>query len=103
MNIERRIEKAEKAVGLDAGPMLVPVLIIDVDDAKDGQPPFPKPVTDWVTAQRAVNEGGSGVGCPAYLWRTRLPNRRPGTRSDSGTANSREADHARIEPTHPAA
>ncbi|MCX5644379.1 MAG: hypothetical protein NTZ17_06800 [Phycisphaerae bacterium] len=64
MNIERRIEKAEKAVGIEAEPVTLTVIIISVDwDADETLPHFPEPVAEWVTLQKAMDEAE----------RTRLP------------------------------
>lgn len=53
MNIERRIEKAEKAVGIQAEPVTLPAIIISVDwGADDALPHFPEPVSEWVTVAR---------------------------------------------------
>jgi hypothetical protein len=56
-SIERRIEKAEKAIGIEAEPVTVPVIIISVDwGADDTLPHFPEPASEWVTVAREWDE-----------------------------------------------
>jgi hypothetical protein len=53
MSIERRIAKAEKAVGIQAEPVTIPAIIICVDWSTDDKlPHFPEPVSEWVTVVR---------------------------------------------------
>jgi hypothetical protein len=53
VSIERRIAKAEKAVGIEGEPVTIPAIIICVDWGTDGTlPHFPEPVSEWVTVVR---------------------------------------------------
>jgi hypothetical protein len=53
MNIERRIVKAEKAVGIEGEPVTIPAIIICTDWSPDDTiPHFPEPVSKWVTVAR---------------------------------------------------
>jgi hypothetical protein len=53
MSIERRIAKAEKAVGIEGQPVTIPAIIICLDWGTDGTlPHFPEPVSEWVTVVR---------------------------------------------------
>jgi hypothetical protein len=54
MNIERRIQRAEKLIGIEEEER--PTLNLCLPDGDDTVPHFPEPVTDWVTLQRAKNE-----------------------------------------------
>jgi hypothetical protein len=57
MSIERRIERAEKAVGIEGEPVTVPAVIISVYWGRDDTlPHFPEPVAEWVTLQKARDE-----------------------------------------------
>ncbi len=53
MSIERRIEKAERAVGIEAEPVTIPAITICGDgEADDTLPQFSEPVSEWVTVAR---------------------------------------------------
>jgi len=53
MNIERRIEKAEKAVGIQAEPVTIPGITICTDWSTDNKVPhFPEPVSEWLTVTK---------------------------------------------------
>ncbi len=54
-DIERRIERAERAVGIEEENR--PVNIVRVEYGSDDTfPRFPEPVEQWVTLQRAIDE-----------------------------------------------
>lgn len=56
-SIERRIERAERAVGVTNSPIVVPVLTIVSDTGGDeAVPHFSEPVQKWVTRRRAFEE-----------------------------------------------
>ena len=53
MDIERRIERAEKAIEIEAGPVTVPAIIICKHWSPDDKVPhFPEPVSEWLTVTK---------------------------------------------------
>lgn len=53
-SIERRIERAEEAVGIQGKPVVVPGIILCLDqDCDDTVPHSPEPLSEWVTVQGA--------------------------------------------------
>lgn len=55
--LQRRIERAERTVGVESGPSLVPALSILFDwGGDDTVPHFPEPVEEWVTRRRALEQ-----------------------------------------------
>lgn len=57
MKIERRIQKAERAVGIEGEPVNVPSITICMDWSTDETVPhFPEPVEGWVTRKAAFKQ-----------------------------------------------
>jgi len=56
-SIERRIEHAERAVGIEGKPVVIPGIILCWDRGFDEAiPHFPEAVSEWVTVQRARDQ-----------------------------------------------
>jgi hypothetical protein len=56
-SIERRIEQAERAIGIEGQPVVVPGIIYSLHQGSDEAiPHFPEPVSEWVTVRRARDE-----------------------------------------------
>ena len=64
-NIERRIVQAERAVGIEGKPALVPGIIFCPDESfHESFPHFPEPVSEWVTVRRARDQAErTGLPC----------------------------------------
>jgi len=67
MSIQRRIEKAEKAMGIQAKPVVIPALIISNSYEEGTSPHFPEPVEEWLTLRETV-EKSDGQPLPGVLY-----------------------------------
>jgi hypothetical protein len=57
MSIERRIERAERVIGIEGERAIVPTITVVFDYGDDDAVPhFPEPVEEWVTRRRAKEE-----------------------------------------------
>jgi hypothetical protein len=67
MSIERRIQKAERTVGIHTKPAVIPGLIMCRPYKEGVAPHFPEPADEWLTLRETVENSRRQL-LPCILW-----------------------------------